>query len=170
MLAEQRRQAVMDSLRGADRPISATALAAQFSVSRQVIVGDVALLRASGEQIVATPRGYVIAHAPAGILRQVAVQHDFDRMAEELYAIVDQGCIVVDVIVEHPIYGELKAPLELSSRYDVGLFLERCTQSEAQPLSRLTEGIHLHTVACPNEGAFLRVREALQSKGFLLKA
>ena len=81
---------------------------------------------------------------------------------------VDQGCTVLDVIVEHPIYGQLTGPLQMSSRYDVEEFLRRCDRSDARPLSDLTEGIHLHTLACPDEAAFQRVLAALQKLGVLL--
>lgn len=59
MHSDERRKAIADVLRAADAPISASALAEKFSVSRQIIVGDIALLRSSGEEILATPRGYV---------------------------------------------------------------------------------------------------------------
>ena len=82
---------------------------------------------------------------------------------------VDQGCAVLDVIVEHPIYGQLTGPLQLSSRYDVGQFLSRCAGEGARPLSDLTGGIHLHTLSCPDEDAFSRVREVLRDLGVLLE-
>lgn len=169
MRAEERRQAIQDILRQSPQPISAGALAARFSVSRQIIVGDIALLRAAGADISATPRGYVSQPSPGGILRRVACQHDAAGMEAELNAMVDQGCTVVDVIVEHPIYGQLTGPLQLSSRYDVAQFITRCAQADAQPLSNLTEGIHLHTLSCPNEDAFARARAALQALGVLLE-
>ena len=76
-------------------------------------------------------------------------------------SIVDQGCTVLDVIVEHPIYGQLTGPLRLSSRYEVDQFVARCREEAAAPLSQLTEGIHLHTVLCPDQGAADRVRNEL---------
>ena len=82
---------------------------------------------------------------------------------------VDQGCTVLDVIVEHPLYGQLTGPLQISNRYEVGQFLSRCRQSEALPLSELTEGIHLHTLSCPDEAAFQRARQALRELGILLE-
>ena len=169
MRAEERRQAILNTLNNAGHPVSATALARQFSVSRQIIVGDIALLRAAGADISATPRGYV-AHqpSPAGLVRQVACRHNSQGMEAELNAMVDQGCTVLDVIVEHPIYGQLTGPLQLSSRYDVSQFIARCAQSDAKPLSDLTGGIHLHTLSCPDEAAFRRVREAPQDMGILL--
>ena len=169
MRAEERRQAIRELLQRAKQPVSATALAAQFSVSRQIIVGDIALLRAAGADISATPRGYVILRETGGLVRQVAVQHDAAGMGEELNAMVDQGCTVLDVIVDHPIYGQLTGPLQLSNRYDVGQFLSRCAQSDARPLSELTEGIHLHTLSCPDEAAFGRVCRELRRLGVLLE-
>lgn len=169
MHAQDRRQAILDTLRRSGRPVSASALAEQFSVSRQIIVGDIALLRAAGAEISATPRGYVILPATTGLTRQVACQHDAAGMEAELNTMVDNGCTVVDVIVEHPVYGQLTGPLQLSNRYDVAQFLSRCAQSEARPLSVLTEGIHLHTLSCPDEAAFNRVREALRTLGILLE-
>ena len=170
MNATMRRQAILEALQHSSLPLSASALAARFSVSRQIVVGDIALLRAAGAEISATPRGYVILPAAStGLTRRVACQHDAGGMEAELNAIVDQGCTVLDVIVEHPIYGQLTGPLQLSSRYDVAQFLSKCAQSEAQPLSNLTEGIHLHTLSCPSQEAYERARTALEGLGVLLK-
>ena len=166
MRAEERRQAIRELLQQAKQPVSAAALASRFSVSRQIIVGDIALLRAAGAAISATPRGYVILRETGGLVRQVAVQHDAAGMEAELNAMVDQGCTVLDVIVEHPIYGQLTGPLQLASRYDVRQFLTRCGQPDARPLSELTEGIHLHTLSCPDE----RLRQDLRRLGVLLEA
>ena len=167
MRAGERRQAILEHLRQSSRPVSAGFLAERFSVSRQAVVGDVALLRASGADISATPRGYVILKAAGGFVRQVACCHDAAGMEAELNAVVDQGCAVADVIVDHPIYGQLTGPLQLSSRYDVSQFLARCMEAGARPLSDLTGGIHLHTLSCPDEDAFCRVREALGAMGIL---
>ncbi|MCI2106967.1 MAG: transcription repressor NadR [Intestinimonas sp.] len=168
MIAEARRQAILETLHQASQPISAAVLATRFSVSRQVIVGDIALLRAAGEDISATPRGYVILKATAGQVRQIACQHGPEGMRDELCAMVDQGCTVLDVIVEHPVYGQLTGPLQISSRYEVEQFIERCQATDARPLSDLTEGIHLHTLSCPDESAFQRVTAALNELHILL--
>ncbi len=165
MTAQQRRDAILDILSQASGPVSAAALAGRFGVSRQLIVGDVALLRAGGAAIDATARGYVIQRSREG--RQVACRHQGPDMEKELQIIVDNGCTVLDVIVEHPVYGQLTGGLDLSSRYDVRQFI-RLAQT-AQPLSLLTEGVHLHTLLCPGQEAFLRVREELADAGFLLE-
>jgi len=167
--AQERRNAIARELERSPAPLSATALAKQFSVSRQIIVGDIALLRATGADIIATPRGYVVPHSVAGITRTLACRHEGNQMETELNAMVDQGCTVLDVIVDHPIYGQLTGPLNLSNRYEVGQFISRCREQSASPLSLLTEGIHLHTVLCPDEAAFTRVQSALRTLGVLLE-
>ena len=169
MQGEDRRRAILLALREARGPVSAGALAERFSVSRQIIVGDVALLRAAGEEITATPRGYILSAPAAGLTCRVACRHTGKNMEAELNAIVDNGCTVEDVIVEHPIYGQITGSLQLSSRYDVKRFLERCAQCDAHPLSDLTGGIHLHTLSCPDEETFARVRRILKELGILLE-
>ena len=100
----------------------------------------------------------------AGMVRNEAV---IARILDN--AGVCEGCTVLDVIVDHPIYGQLTGPLQLSDRYQVGQFIARCRSQAAAPLSQLTEGIHLHTLACPDQGAYERVREALARQGILLE-
>ena len=168
MTAEERRKGVCQALRQSHQPVSAAALARRFGVSRQIIVGDVALLRAAGEAIDATPRGYVVRREDTGVVRRVACRHGAADMERELHIMVDNGCTVLDVVVDHPVYGQLTGALHLRSRYDVQRFVSRCAQ--AQPLSVLTEGIHLHTLSCPDEGAWERVRRQLGEAGFLLEA
>ena len=168
MEAASRRQAILDRLRTADRPVSAAALAAGLNVSRQIIVGDIALLRAGGAEISATPRGYVLPRATDGITRTIACRHTLAQTGQELDILVDNGCTVLDVIVEHPVYGQLTGQLQISSRYDVEQFLARIRDSDAAPLSMLTGGLHLHTLCCPNEDAYTRACAALKAAGLLL--
>lgn len=167
MHSDERRQAIAEILRTSAGPISASALAEKFSVSRQVIVGDIALLRSAGEEILATPRGYVTPNEARGLVRRIAVKHPPEAMEDELNAIVDNGCTVADVIVDHPVYGQLTGPLQISNRYEVAQFIERC--EKAEPLSALTDGIHLHTLSCPDEAAFERTKAALRALGVLLE-
>lgn len=169
MEAVERRRAIAQRLAQADGPVSAAALAKAFSVSRQIIVGDVALLRAGGMEIFATPRGYVLPGEPAALTRTVACVHSGGEMARELEIMVDQGCQVVDVVVEHPVYGQLTGQLHLSSRYEVQEFIRSVSENQAKLLSDLTGGIHLHTLRCPSEEAYQRVLEELDRAGFLLK-
>ena len=144
MKAEERRRAIAKTLT-AEHPVSATALAGQFSVSRQIIVGDIALLRAAGLDIVATPRGYKLGET-TGLLRAVACVHSAQETETELLAMVDNGT-VIDVVVDHPLYGQMTGQLSLASRYDVRQFVEKA--KHAAPLSSLTDGVHIHTSAAP---------------------
>jgi transcriptional regulator of NAD metabolism len=170
MDAEKRRAAVLSSLRASGAPISAASLASKYSVSRQIIVGDVALLRASGELITATPRGYVLGPGKGGYIGTVACVHGMDGMEKELNIMVDNGCTVLNVIVEHPVYGQITGELHLSSRYDVGQFMEKLTGEAAQPLSALTGGIHLHTLACPDRAVFDRTCDELTAAGLMYQS
>ncbi|BDF71784.1 transcriptional regulator [Oscillospiraceae bacterium] len=168
--AAQRRQAIARLLEGAQAPVSAAALGERFSVSRQIVVGDIALLRAAGTDIAATPRGYVYLRAPAaGVERKLACVHAPEDMGRELTAVVDAGGEVVDVVVEHPVYGQLTGVLRVRSRYDVQEFLRRVAEHGAKPLSDLTGGIHLHTVRCPDQAAMDRVTAALERENLLLR-
>lgn len=172
MNAAARRKQIIKLLTDTEKPLSASAIASQFSVSRQVIVGDIALLRASGAQIIATPRGYLL-EQPDGSKHDIEIQivcvHDEDRLAEELYTVVDLGGAIVDVTVEHSVYGQICAPLHIFSRFDADAFLDKLKTAKAQPLCALTSGIHLHRLRCPNEAVQARVLEALRIKGLLFQ-
>ena len=168
MNAVQRREVILERLSNADAPVSASVMAAELGVSRQIVVGDVALLRAGGMQIVSTSRGYLIP-PEEGLVRQVVCQHTPHQTQEELYAMVDGGCTVLDVTVEHPVYGEIIAPLQLSCRYDVDEFVRKMQENGAQPLSLLTDGIHAHRLSTDDEDAFTRVLAVLRSKRMLLE-
>lgn len=166
MTASERRQQIARLLSASQAPISATTLSQELGVSRQIIVGDIALLRAAGQEITATARGYVIP-AQNGLLRCIACIHSAEETRDELDAMVDCGCTVVDVIVEHPVYGQLTAPLHLSSRLDVDQFMKR--MDGAAPLSQLTGGVHLYTLSCPDETAYEHLLQLLRQRGFLVE-
>lgn len=168
MHGNDRRKEILMVLHNADAPVSAAALAQRFGVSRQIVVGDIAILRSSGEAITATHRGYVMEAPDQGVTCRIACCHTGAQMQEELNTIVDMGCSVLDVIVEHPIYGELTGPLQLKNRYDVEVFCSWAKETQALPLSALTEGIHLHTLSAPNEAALQRVKQRLAQQGFLI--
>lgn len=162
-----RRSKIIQSIQNSEKPISASALAKKFGVSRQIIVGDVALIRASGQNIIATPRGYVIDENHQDNTYTIAVKHNSEQLGDELYTIVDLGGSVIDVIVEHPIYGQLTGKLHLSSRYDVDQFIKKVNNNDAKPLSQLTDGLHLHTIHCQNKDVYQRIINALEEKNYL---
>lgn len=169
MESDKRRNAVKDAIEQTTKPISASALAKQFSVSRQIIVGDVALLRAQGCAIIATPRGYVMESKESGegVTKTIVVTHRPEDLQDEIYTIIDLGGAMIDVIVEHPLYGQLSGKLHIFSRYDADRFFEKLKKACARPLAELTQGMHLHTIRCRNEETLERILHALSEKGFL---
>lgn len=171
MTSEERRKNIGLILKNNKEPISATSLSKKFSVSRQIIVGDIALMRAAGDKISATPRGYVLNHdyEETANIFTVACIHDNDNMDKELYAVVDNGGTLLDVTVEHPIYGEISGELRISTRYDADEFLKKVKNDEVQPLMKLTDGIHIHKIKCRDENAGRRIIEALKRENILLK-
>jgi transcriptional regulator of NAD metabolism len=170
MISDERRINIETELKNNTGPISATTLAKKFSVSRQVIVGDIALMRAAGLKISATPRGYILnlENEKMENIYTIACRHDKENMAAELYAVVDNGGTLLDVTVEHPIYGQIVGQLCISSRYDADLFLEKVKIDQAQPLMKLTDGIHIHTIKCNDEESFKRIRTALEHENIIL--
>ena len=163
-----RRGKILEIIQKSSTPVSASTLAKELGVSRQGIVGDVALLRAEGNEIISTPRGYVASSKEKKITKRIAVKHSAEETQTELYILVDEGCTVEDVIVEHPIYGQLIGELRISSRYDVDEFLRKSKAENATPLSAITEGIHLHTVSSNSEEQIDRAIDKLKEIGILL--
>ena len=170
MNAAQRRERILTRLNSAGAPLSASTLAAELGVSRQIVVGDVALLRAGGAQIDATPRGYQLHPAEKGYAGILACVHRTqEEMRQELYTVVDQGGTVVDVAVENSLYGEIRANLNLASRYDVDTFLVQARSAPESLLSRMTGGVHLHTLRCPDRASFERIRAELDRQVLLYR-
>lgn len=167
--AERRRQ-LLHLLGAADLGLTGGDLAQRLGVSRQIVVQDVAVLRAAGADILATPQGYVLASRLRGAAhrRVAACRHNRAQVEDELLTLVDCGVTVVDVIVEHPVYGEIRAPLWLRSRTDVAHFMAQFDQSQANLLSSLTGGVHLHTLEAVRAEALDAALVALTARGYLL--
>jgi uncharacterized protein len=166
----KRRRKIVAWMKGHGGPIRGGELAQHFHVSRQCLVQDVAILRAAGEEIMATPRGYQLPKSDGRVHRGVlACQHEPARTEEELQTLVDFGVKVLDVVVEHPLYGELRGSLMIESRADVRDFMEQMRSSKASLLSSLTGGVHLHTVEASRPEAISRAKAELRKLGILLK-
>ena len=168
--SEERRDRLKKRLTESGRPVTGTDLAAENNVSRQVIVQDMAVLRAAGCDIQAGPRGYRILGPEIDEPRMVvAVRHMPGQTEEELTLLVDAGVEVLDVIVEHEIYGELRGSLHIAGRDDVKRFLERIKQSHQSLLSQITDGVHLHTITARSRERLERAAAVLREHGFLVE-
>ena len=166
MTGEERRNQILARLEGATAQISATALAKEFGVSRQVIVGDVAILRASGYDITALARGYVLNKANV-CERVFKVYHSDEDTEKELNVFVDMGGACVDVFIYHRSYGEVHAPMNLHSRADVKSFLADISSGKSSLLKNVTSGYHYHTVQARDEETLDLIEAKLKENGFL---
>ncbi len=132
---KSRREDLLKFLYENQKPMSGENLAKKFDVTRQVIVQDMAILRASGKDIVSTNRGYYLNEARTQ--KVFKVKHSDKDIKKELEAIVDLGGLVKDVIVHHKVYGEIKKDLNCSSRRDIKIFLEKMDEEKSKPLDVL---------------------------------
>ncbi|WP_057911570.1 transcription repressor NadR [Peribacillus muralis] len=167
---EERRTKLLHILQTSTQPVTGNELSQMTNVSRQVIVGDITLLKARNEPIIATSQGYM--YLPVESTKKperiIACQHDPSRTQEELFLLVDIGVTVKDVKIEHPVYGDLTASIMVSSRKEVQQFLSRVSATNASFLSELTSGIHLHTVSAATEDLLDEAEVALRDAGILV--
>ena len=167
MTGTERRTKIVELIQNSDKPLSGTALAKQCEVSRQVIVQDIALIRASGYDIISTNRGYII-QEPLVRERVFKVNHTDEQLEEELYSIIDLGGTVVNVMVNHRVYGHMEAELRINSRRKVEAFMEDIRSGKSSPLKNITSNYHYHKVAADSEETLDLIEEALRQKHFLV--
>lgn len=165
MSGEERRKAILNRLGG--EPVSAARLAEAFGVSRQVIVQDVALLRAEGISVLSTSRGYIRAGGGRAT-RVFKVRHSDDEVLDELQLIVDAGGRVEDVYVWHKVYGKMRAEMGISSRREAEAFVQKIRSGVSAPLKNITGGYHYHTVSAESEGVLNAIEESLRARGFFV--
>lgn len=170
MSGNERREKIIEILKSSTKAVSGSYLSKLLDVSRQVIVSDIALIRASGINIVSTPKGYVLneEQGEGYLIKTIACKHHKECIEDELNTIVDEGAIVMNVIVEHSVYGQLTGNLHVSSRRDVREFIKNLSKDIANPLSQLTDGVHLHTIKYEKEEVLESVINALKERGYLL--
>lgn len=170
MDATNRRKAILVRLKQSQQPLRGADLAEEFSVSRQVIVNDIALLRAQGSDIYATPQGYLtVPSGNSGYQVTIACKHDAEQLEQELVIMVEEGAQVLDVIVEHPVYGEIKANLMLNNLYDVRHLVNRLAATQAETLCSVTGGVHLHTLVVSSKEQLERIQSRLRERHLLVE-
>jgi uncharacterized protein len=171
LLGDARRDWILSFLRENSSPITGAELATKTNVSRQVIVGDITLLKAKNEPIIATSQGYMYLKASTPVQlfeRTIACSHTPEQAEEELMLLVDHGVTVKDVKIEHPVYGDLTASIMVTNRQEVQQFMKKVLSTKASFLSELTDGIHLHTITATSEQALDAAERALLEGNFLI--
>ncbi|MFC3038873.1 transcription repressor NadR [Virgibacillus xinjiangensis] len=170
MSSRMRHELIIEMLKQSSKPITGSEFAKRANVSRQVIVQDVSILKAKNEPIIATSQGYFYMSQAADKETQrkvVVCKHVPEQTLDELYHIVDHGVTVKDVIVEHPVYGDLTASLRVSNRKEADEFVRRIQDTEAAYLLTLTDGIHLHTLEADSMGKIESACKDLDDAGIL---
>lgn len=167
MSGEKRRENLLKILQDSDNPVSGTKLAEKFQVSRQVVVQDIALLRAIGHHILSTHRGYVLQDR-GNLQRVFKVKHSKEKMLDELNLIVDLGGKIQDVFVYHKIYGVVRVQMNIKSRKDANKYVEGIKGGVSVPLEQITSEYHYHTVTADTMEALDEIQEELQKQGYLV--
>lgn len=169
MSGEERREKIIDIIKNSEKPVSGSALSRTLGVSRQVVVQDIALIRARNIEINSTYQGYVIEEPKGNCSRVFHVCHNDEDTEKELNLIIDAGGKVLDVFVIHSVYGRIEAPINVYSRNDVSGFMQKMRSGEASPLKNVTGGDHYHTVLGYSEQVLDQVEQSLNQHGFLMK-
>ena len=167
MHGSERREQIIRQIQESKAPVSGTKLASFYNVSRQVIVQDIALIRAAGYEIISTNRGYIL-NQPTTVCRIFKVQHT-DEQLEEVNTIVDLGGCVDNVMIHHRVYGKMEAELVLNSRRKVGAFMEDIRSGKSSPLKNITSNYHYHKVSADSEETLDLIEQELRKKGFLVE-
>ena len=171
MNPNERREKLLEILKNADEPVKGSVLSAKLDVSRQVIVKDIALLRASGVEILATSTGYMILNSL--IKREFEIMcknhKSNDEIFEELKTIIDLGGKVKDVIVKHPTYGIVRADLNVATNRDLKKFMEKVSRNEFKQLSILSPDYHIHTIEVSDVEVLEEIKQELREKNILFE-
>lgn len=167
-----RRKEIINYLSTRTEPVNGTDLARKFGVSRQVIVQDIALLRAENREILSTNKGYVLYQpiTKRGICSAVILmQHSAEQTFEEMQTIVEYGGRMLDVFIDHDLYGQIRADLVINDIEDAEEFCRKMKNSASRPLKELTGDCHYHTITAPSEKVIRLIKEELKEKGFLIE-
>lgn len=165
-----RRTAILVFLERQTGPVSGSELSRQFGVSRQVIVQDIALLRAENRNILSTNKGYVLFHPQekhTGYTTVISVKHTAEQVLDEMLSIVEYGGSMLDVFIDHDLYGQIRANLVINDVDDAAEFCHKLSRNGSPTLKELTEGCHYHTISAPSEKVLNLIRRELQEKGIL---
>ncbi|MCR5196658.1 MAG: transcription repressor NadR [Pseudobutyrivibrio sp.] len=168
MDGQTRRQKLVELVAKSDKPVSGTTLASELNVSRQVVVTDIALIRANGIDIISTNRGYIVNTDNHKCKRVIKCRHTDEQILDELFTIVDNGGCAENIIINHRYYNRLEAPLNVHSRKDAKEFMEAIESGKSKSLSSATSGYHYHTISADSEESLDIIEQELKAKGYWL--
>lgn len=168
LTGKQRRKKILFMLRETSAPLSGSVLGEETGVSRQIIVQDIALLRGEGNHIVATSKGYTLNESKQTV-RLFKMHHTDAQTEEELTSIMDMGGSVLDVMVNHRVYGKMTASLNINNRRDIKVFMEQLKTGKSTPLLNVTAGYHFHHVTADSEDILDEIEKMLEQKNLLAK-
>lgn len=168
IIGSERRDAIIEQIKSSAAPVPGKTLAQTYEVSRQVVVQDIALIRAAGYDIISTNRGYIL-NAPHSVNRIFKVQHTDEDLENELCSIVDLGGTIVNVMINHKVYGHMEAVLNITSRRKVMVFMEDLRSGKSSPLKNITSNYHYHKVEADSEETLDMIEEMLEKSGYLIK-
>lgn len=168
MTGSERREEIINQIQNSTTAVSGTKLASMYDVSRQVIVQDIALIRAMGYDIISTNRGYIL-NIPKSITRVFKVHHTDEQLEEELCTVVDNGGCIETVMINHKVYGRLEANLQINSRRKIKEFMDDIHAGKSSPLKNITSGYHYHKVSADSVETLDMIEEELCKKGFLIE-
>lgn len=172
MDGDKRRKEIEAILKEEKIPVSGAELARRAGVSRQVIVQDIALLRAENKEIMSTNKGYLMHKADTegslAHIRVFRVSHATEDTLDELQTIVDYGGRLLNVFIEHALYGQICVDLIINNRLDALEFVAQMASTADQPLKVMTGGCHYHTVTADSEKNLDMIERELAKKGYLV--
>lgn len=166
MKAEERRKAIAADLMREHRPIAGGTFAERYGVSRQIIVQDIAMLKADGFDILSTHYGYLIQKLPP-CERVFKVRHSREETEDELSSIIALGGTVANVYVWHKVYGKIEASLNISQPEHIEQFLDGVRSGKSVELMSITGGYHYHTILAESEEILNAIGKVLQEKGYI---
>ena len=168
MSVSERHNEIIRLLKKSDVPLSGSYLSGVLGVSRQIIVSDISQINSTGIEIIATSKGYILSPSYE-VIRIFKVFHTVQDTETELKLITDLGAEVKDVSIYHKVYGEIHAPLNISTRREIQMFCDDIKSGKSSPLMTATGGYHYHTVAAGNDETLDLVEDHLRRAGFLAR-
>lgn len=167
MKGKERRKEIAAIIMAAEEPVSGSVLSERLGVSRQIIVQDIAMLRAEGYDVLSTHQGYVITKGPFAE-RVFKLRHTSEQTEDELTTIVNLGGTIVNVFVWHKVYGKVEAGMNIFSERGITQFIEGIKSGKSSELMHITSGYHYHTVRADSEETLDKIQAALDEKGYIV--